>query len=391
MKPTNIVVLVVVAAFLIVMIVQLRAPERVEVTPMQAGTEVSSSEEMTPTGRFDPAVATLNADSFQQQLVVSELTSRWSNLGLPPDLPEAVANGRLGSISVQLDEVAAAGNHQANFVLAELETFCDSVRANRDRDVEPLIRDAQSLDPVDTAHVRNAAGWMTWIDEQLYVQCRDAVFDSIAIASRVDEAAAEGHAPSLWRRGLLSTDPAQSYRDVLDSALAGFLAAQLTLANYFGSSSALLFEGQDVLGSRSLWLQQAAEQSANARAMLGECYRKGCDASAPAPARAAEQFIEAARWGVRAAHRGLSNLAEEEPEVVSRTTAYAWRSVSRRLNEQGCYGLSYTRYYIEDAREMPALRARLGADGQENADRLAEQLWTQYSEQARDNLGCSGS
>jgi TPR repeat protein len=138
-----------------------------------------------------------------------------------------------------------------------------------------------------------------------------------------------------------------------------------------------------------LWLQQAADQSANARAMLGECYRQGCDDSPPAPARAAEQFIEAARSGVRLAHRGLSNLAEDHPDVVARATAYAWRSVSRRLNEQGCYGLAYIRYYIEDAREMPVLRARLGGKGQEDADRLAEQFWTQYGGQARENLGCA--
>ncbi|HSN70148.1 MAG TPA: hypothetical protein VLT59_01510 [Steroidobacteraceae bacterium] len=389
MKPTNIVILAVLGAMLVVLIAQLRAPERIEVTQLPPGADTGQPGPSTPTGRFDPAVATLATDSFQQRLVVSELASRWSALGLPPDLPEAVANGRLGGLTVQLDEAAEAGNAQANFVLAELETFCDNVRADRDRDLEPVIRAAQSLPPAETSHVRSAAGWMTWIDEQLYLQCRDAIFDSIAIATRIDAAAAEGHPPSQWRRGLQATDPQRSYRDVLDAALAGFLAAELTLANYFGTASSLLFEGQKVLGSRSFWLQQAAEQSANAQAMLGECFRVGCDAAAPAPARAAEQFVTAARSGVRLAHRGLTELSENHPEVVSRANAYAWRSVSQRLNELGCYGLSYIRYYVEDAREMPVLRARLGTQGQASADQLAEQLWSQYGDQAREYLGCA--
>jgi len=142
-----------------------------------------------------------------RRLVVSELTARWSNLGLPPDLPEAVVNGRLGSLTVQLDDAAESGNQQANFVLAELETFCNDVRENQNREFEAEILAAQSLPPLETAHVRSAAGWLTWIDEQLFLQCRDAIFDSIAIASRVNAAAADGHAPSLWRRGLLATDP----------------------------------------------------------------------------------------------------------------------------------------------------------------------------------------
>jgi hypothetical protein len=389
MKPMNIVVLGVLAAMLIVVIAQLRAPERVEVSALEEPLATDEPQPRTPVGRFDAAVSSLGSDSFQRQLVLSELTGHWRNLGMPPDLPQAVADGRLGSVSVQLDNAAANGNHQANFVLAELGTFCEEVRAARGRDEEPLIRAAQNLKPEDTAHIRDTAGWMSWLDEQLYLQCRDAVIDSIAVATRIDAAANEGHAPSLWRRGLMETDPARSYRDVLDSALSGYPAAQITLANYFAPQPLPLFAGQKVRGSRSLWLQEAASHSASGQAMLGECYRQGCDGAAPAPARAVEFLIPAARAGLRIAHRGLSELAESNPDVLPKTQAYAWRVLSQRLNELGCYGLNYGRYYIEDARELPVLRARLGDTGQKTADTFANQWWAQYEASARGNLGCA--
>jgi hypothetical protein len=390
MRATNIVVLAVVAALLIVLIAQLRSPTRVPVVEQPAPATQNGQGEGPQIGRFDAAQPSLEDGGFQHQLLLSELTSRWMNLGLPPDLPQAVADGRLGGLTVQLDNVAGAGagNHQANFVLAELESFCDDVRAHQQYDAEPLIRAAQSLKPEETAYVRTTAGWMSWLTDQLYKQCRDAVFDSIAIESRLRTAAAEGHTPSQWRLGLTSADPGRSYRDVLDAALAGYVPAELTIANYFPPVSLPLFAGQNVRGSRSIWLQQVAKDAVIGHALLGECYRLGCDGGAPAPARAAEHYIEAARSGIRMAERGLSTLADSHPDVVAPTQAYAWRVFSRRLNETGCYGGDYLEYYIEDSHEMPVLYARLGERNQKIADDFAQQFWAQYATEARDYLGC---
>ena len=64
---------------------------------------------------------------------------------------------------------------------------------------------------------------------------------------------------------------------------------------------------------------------------------------------------------------------------------------SQRLNELGCYGLEYIRYFIEDSRELPVLRGRLGAARQKDAEQLADQIWTQYGDEARGALGCAAA
>lgn len=389
-KSTNIIVLAVLTAFLVVIVAQLRSPPRipVAVTPSAGDT---SSETAVSVGRFVPGEASLATRSFERQVAVSEMRQRWITLGLPVDLPEAVVDGRLSTVVQQLESVAAQANDQANFVLAVLEDFCEDVRVQRDVSADRWIREAQNLEPAQTAHVRNAAGTMRWIAEQLYLQCREPVFDSLAIQARLREAAGRDHLPSLWRVGLLDPEPESSYREVREAALGRYLPAELTLASLFRADAPPLFAGQSVIGSRSLWLQQAAEHSVIGQSRLGECYRQGCDGRDPAPARAVEYLTQAARSGDREAILGLASIAESDKRAVRPEQAWAWRAFAQRLNDVGCYGQRYVDNYIDDARVVPVLEARLGERALADAKTLLDQYWDQYGAGAREHLGCAGA
>lgn len=371
-------------------------------SPTPAITAAADSARLDPvapdTGNIDtarsPAAIVPNDTEFIRQLGRVEAHRALADTPFSADVLELVAALQIPAAAQQLEAKAAAGDRDANVVLARLNKLCEGndPAASGSPNVAPADpQELQSTSQQALADIKRRIDASRRVGERrragLERACGEAQFDPLAIDVRLQSAAQAGHEASLWEVGRRSLDPTIRHKNWLSAAMLGYVPAQVGLAENLMAES--LQGDRRNRGRMNFWLEAAAKQSPHALRLLGECRLNGCNAQPPDSETAVPLLRDSTLQGEAGALATLASISSGDPAALPDGELYALQSFLQQLNELGCYGAAdYGAMTIANQRSLQEIGGRLSPNALDTAKSQASALWREHGVKARQVRGC---
>ncbi len=342
-----------------------------------------------------PAVAIVPNDTeFIRQLGRVEAHRALADTPFTADILDLVAALQIPAAVQQLEAKAAAGDRDANVVLARLNWLCegnDPAAGGTPDDAPADLQELQSGSQQALAALKRRINASSQVVERRRVglkrACGEAQFDPVTIDVRLQSAAQAGHEASLWEVGRRSHDPATRHKNWLSAAMLGYVPAQVGLAENLMAES--LQGDRRNRGRMNFWLEAAARQSPHALRLLGECRLNGCNAQPPDSETAVPLLRDSTLQGEAGALATLASVSSGDPAALPDGELYALQSFLQQLNELGCYGAAdYGPMTIANQRSLQEIGSRLSPSALDTAKTQASALWREHGLKARQARGC---
>jgi hypothetical protein len=353
-------------------------PVAADAAPHEPVTADADQENITrPTARS----ASSDAD-FIRQLGRVEAHRALADTPYEPDVLELVAGLQIPAAVQLLEGKAAAGDRDANVVLARLIWLCEGNDPSASGSPEVTSPPQELKRRIDASRAADAQR-----QADLARACGEAQFDAVAIDVRLQDAAAAGHEASLWEVGRRSLDPAIRHKNWLSAAMLGYVPAQVGLAENLMAES--MQGDRRNRGRMNFWLEAAAKQSPHALRLRGECRLNGCNAQPPDSEAAVPLLRDAALQGEAGAFTALASISSGDPAALPDSELFALQSFLQQLNELGCFGAAdYGSMAIASQRSLQEIGGRISPSAFDAARTQASTLWREHSQKARQVRGC---
>lgn len=342
-----------------------------------------------------PTARAASSDSdFMRQLGRVEAHRALADTPYEPEVLELVAALQIPAVVQLLEGKAAAGDRNANVVLARLIWLCEGNDASGGGSPAAMPTPPSEPQPgsdQSTADLKRRMDASRALDAQRHAglerACGDAQFDAVAIDVRLQDAAAAGHEASLWEVGRRSLDPAIRHKNWLSAAMLGYVPAQVGLAENLMAES--VQGDRRNRGRMNFWLEAAAKQSPHALRLQGECRLNGCNAQPPDTEAAVPLLRDAALQGEAGAFDALASISSGDPAALPDSELFALQSFLQQLNELGCFGAAdYGAMAIASQRSLQEIGGRISPSALDTARTRASALWREHAVKARQARGC---
>src|SRR5882672_2829557 len=349
--------------------------------------------DMSDTRTVSPVAApTIDVASFIRHLRQADTYRVLGDIEVAGDVRDLIAQEHVAEAANRLETLSRADNRDANVALARLARTCVAEDPDTRRSAESAhaeaSRRAKDLSPETRQRLQASLALSQERRATLTNACKQARFDSRAIDQRLRGAAAAGHEASLWQLGNeVEGDLETRRKHWLSAAMLGYLPAQLDLAESL-MQDALRGDRRE-RGRMNFWLETAAKQSPQGKALLAECLLDSCNAQPPDTATAASLLQEATLSGAAESLGTLASLSSDDPAAPTDERMYSLNAFLQRLNDLGCYGDDlYPGTALRTGEHLQQLALRLSPSGLQQAQRMADEDWRAHGAEARAAIHC---
>jgi hypothetical protein len=304
-------------------------------------------------------------------------------LGANERLLDRLADEDVVAVLIELKALAAAGDPAAINILGQIAYRACYLGRNAevlDGYEASQVAIAKELPPVDADWVDAALHEDIAYDKRVKAAC-DEVISVDQVLDWVEGRAKQGDGASLWLLSTSTGNLAEQQRLLREAAATGFAEAQYELAWIIvAGQQGAAGSGADEANLADL-LRQSAEPLATAETELAVCEYHGCNGLPTDVYSAVAHAREAARRG------SIDGILEIGPHLpasqIDSDEVAAWNLVHASLEQRGCGGNGFSVQWMKTTTAV--LNSNVVTP---HARTLADQFWSDYSEQIMTNLGC---
>ena len=331
-------------------------------------------------------VATTDSQTLHALLVRTAHRQRFANLKVDPAVVEAMARADIAGAVAQLSAKAAANDPATNIALIRVQHWCTRIPPrDRHRDPKLLEQMRPQLSEAEATRLQQIVDLELDYESSALKSCQQAQFDYRLIEAQLRETADAGEPMSVTELARLETRPARVEELLQQAASKNYAPAQYALAMHRLIAVQRGEQTENVASIRVL-LKQAGRSSSQAKLDLANCMALGCEGHPGDVAGAVVFGLDAARDGERDAYASIARMPWAARLPMEQRLA--WQYFGQRLNEAGCFGDNYLPMVRLLRENVIAYEKAIGSQVREQAQKISEQYWQEYSARAQREQQC---